>query len=430
MKATSHQMGIVDQAMVIDAERLRAETPGCLDGLVHLNNAGASLMAAPVGQSVTDHLALEQRIGGYEAAALQSHLIDAAYEAAAELVGGRKSEIALLDNATRAWHAVFYAMDWQAGDRVVTGHAEYNSNMIAFRHAADRFGIEVVLADDTHDGELDPAALEALIDERTRLICVSHMPTNDGLINPVEEIGAIARAHGIPFLLDACQSAGQMPLDVEKIGCTMLSATGRKYLRGPRGTGFLWVRSDWIEKLSPHVLDIRSAEWVEVDKYRVAGNATRFELWENNIAGHIGLGAACRYALDTGVEDIWTRISELSGALREQIDALPGFKVQDRGRQRSGIVTFSHQHLAAETIVPRLRHEWSINTSVSATQLTRTGLIEQGTTQLVRASVHAYNTHEDINRLVEALTALATGQPDKQDKSTGRSSRMGAERAV
>ncbi|GAB5507037.1 MAG: aminotransferase class V-fold PLP-dependent enzyme [Rhizobiaceae bacterium] len=400
--------------MVINAERLRAETPGCLDGLVHLNNAGASLIATPVAQAVSDHLALEQRIGGYEAAARESHLIDAAYQAAADLVGGHKTEIALLDNATRAWQAVFYAMDWQPGDRVVTGHAEYNSNMIAFRHAADRFGIEVVLAGDNAHGELDPDAVEALIDKRTRLICVSHMPTNDGLINPVEEIGAIARSHDIPFLLDACQSAGQMPLDVGRIGCTMLSATGRKYLRGPRGTGFLWVHRDWIERLSPHVLDIRSAEWVAVDTYKIADNATRFELWESNVAAHIGLGAACRYALDTGVADIWARIRELSDTLRTELDTLPGIKVRDRGRDKSGIVTFSHQHIPAETIVSRLRNEWSVNTSVSATQLTRTGLIEQGITQLVRASVHAYNTHEDINRLIDALNVLASDQPDRE----------------
>lgn len=416
--------------MVMDADRLRAETPGCQGGLVHLNNAGASLMAAPVSQAVSEHLALEQRIGGYEAAARQSHQIDQAYQAAADLVGGEKSEIALLDNATRAWQAIFYAIDWRPGDRVVTGNAEYNSNMIAFRHAADRFGIEVVLADDDGDGALDPSALEALINERTRLICVSHMPTNDGLINPVEEIGAIARRHAIPFLLDACQSAGQMPIDVDRIGCTMLSATGRKYLRGPRGTGFLWIQKDWIERLSPHVLDIRSAEWVAVDDYRIVDNATRFELWESNVAAHIGLGAACRYALDTGIAEIWARIRRLSDTLRNDLAALPGITVQDRGREKSGIVTFSHQQLPAETIVSRLRNEWSINTSVSATQLTRTGLIEQGITQLVRASVHAYNTHEDINRLVHALNALATDQPDHQNRESGRSKVMSARQDV
>lgn len=396
--------------MVFDTRRLRAETPGCRPELVHFNNAGASLMPRPVIEAVERHWAEEIMSGGYEAAEKAARRIEEAYAATACLVGGAAEEIAFFDNATRAWQAAFLAVGWRRGDQLITGQSEYNSNMIAFRHAEARLGIEVLLAPDTADGVVDVAALEQMIGARTRLIAISHMPTNDGLINPAAAIGRVAKAKGILFLLDACQSVGQMPIDVRQIGCTMLSATGRKYLRGPRGTGFLWVDGAALDRLVPHVLDIQSALWTEVDRYELAPGARRFELWERNIAAQLGLGTACRYALEVGLENIWSHVRGLAGILRETLGALPGVTVQDRGIEKSGIVTFFHDSLPAETIVNRLREECRVNTSVSATQLTRAALRERGVERLVRASVHAYNTPEEVERLAGALGAL-TGAP-------------------
>jgi cysteine desulfurase / selenocysteine lyase len=364
-------------------------------------------MPLPVIEAFSGHLDMEAQIGGYEAEAAAEKALDGFYHSCAALIGGAAEEVAFMDSATRAWQAVFGAIDWRPGDEVLTARSEYVSHMIMFRQAERRLGIRVRLAPDTPDGEVDAEALGAMIGPRTRLICISHMPTNDGLVNPVHEVGAIARRHGLPFLLDACQSVGQIPVDVSEIGCTMLSATGRKYLRGPRGTGFLWVARDWAERLSPLGLDVKSAAWTSPDQFEVASGARRFELWERFVAGQIGLGVACAYAGEIGVEAIGARIADLAGHLREGLSEAPGITVWDQGRRRSGIVTFAHDAIPAPEVIAWLREEGGINTSLSTTQLTRGPLVERGVTQLVRASVHAFNTLDELDRLVELLGRLA-----------------------
>lgn len=391
----------------LDLIRLRTETPGCGSGIIHLNNAGAALMPAAVLEALRSHIEREAVLGGYEAAALAAPEADAARDEIAALIGGAPDEIALTDSATRAWHAVVGAFDWRVGDEVLTVASEYSSHMITFHHLARLRGVVVRVAPEREDGTADPAGLAALVGPRTRLIALTHMPTNDGLINPAAEIGRIAAAAGVPYLLDACQSVGQSPIDVTELGCTMLSATGRKYLRGPRGTGFLWARRDWAETAMPAMLDLMSARWTAPDTYEIAPGARRFELWERNIAGQVALGAACRLARRTGVVPMWARIQALAGALRERLADCPGITVCDRGTEQSGIVTFAHARLPAETLSARLRERFGINTSVSAVQLTRRALIDRGVTHTVRASPHAYTLADEIDALIQALTVLS-----------------------
>lgn len=394
----------------LDVERMRADTPGCAGKMTHLNNAGASLKPRAVIDAVINHLAREEEIGGYEAAAEAEADVRGAYEAVARLINAQPSEIAFVDSATRGWHIAFLALDLKPGDEVLTSQAEYNSHMISFRHAEKRLGTRTILVPDAADGSIDCGALERLITDRTRLVSLSHVPTNDGIVQPADEVGRIARAYDIPYLLDACQSAGQMPLDVGALGCTMLTATGRKYLRGPRGTGFLWVDRRWQHRLQPHTLDIRSARWTDVDRFEIVEDAGRYELWEGNVAAQIGLGMAADYALRQSVDLTWVRIVGLAAKLRSLLAAVPGFAVHDRGSVKSGIVTFSCRNRDAADITAWLRREHSINTSVSAVQLTRTDLLAKGVAHLVRASVHAFNTEEEIERLVSALELLATGR--------------------
>jgi len=209
----------------MDISALRAQTPGCA-GRIHLNNAGAALMSQPTLDTMTAYLRREAEIGGYEAAAEARDTIAATYAAVAELVGGRSQEIALFDNATHAWNAAFYSVPLRPGDQILTGHAEYGSNVLAYWQAARRTGAEVAVVPNDEYGQLDVAALERLAGERTALIGVSHVPTGGGLVQPAAAIGRIARGCGALFLLDATQSAGQFPVNVDAIGCDMLTGTG------------------------------------------------------------------------------------------------------------------------------------------------------------------------------------------------------------
>ncbi|MEX0759379.1 MAG: aminotransferase class V-fold PLP-dependent enzyme, partial [Tistlia sp.] len=304
--------------MSIDVARARAETPGCT-GVLHFNNAGAALMPAPVLETQIAHLRREAAIGGYEAKDEAAARLEAVYGSIAGLIGARAEEIALVENATVAWNLAFHAFRFGPGDRILTAEAEYASNYISFLQLAERSGVVVEAVPSDEAGELDVAALEARLDERVRLIAVTHVPTNGGLVNPAEAIGAVARRHGVPFLLDACQSVGQLEIDVERIGCDLLSATGRKYLRGPRGTGFLYVRRAILDRLEPPFLDLHSARWVAPDRYEMRADARRFENWEFNIAGLLGLGAAVDHALGWGMPAIALRIAALAAELRARL---------------------------------------------------------------------------------------------------------------
>ncbi|MEE3092579.1 MAG: aminotransferase class V-fold PLP-dependent enzyme, partial [Pseudomonadota bacterium] len=324
--------------MTIDIEKIRADTPG-IGNVAHFNNAGASLMPTPVLDAQIDHLKLEASIGGYEAAAAAAERCEAIYASVAKLIHAEVEEIALVENATVAWDMAFYSLPLEKGDRILTAEAEYAANYIAYLQVARRAGAVVETIPSTNAGDVDTRALEDMIDERVKLISITHIPTNGGLVNPAAEIGRIANAHGITFLLDACQSVGQLPVDVGEIGCEILSATGRKYLRGPRGTGFLYVRKGLLEKLEPPMIDLFAAKWVAPDRYELRPDARRFENWENNFAARLGLGAAVDYALDLGLETIWQRILDLSSNLRTRLSEVDGVELLDIGTVQGGIVT-------------------------------------------------------------------------------------------
>jgi selenocysteine lyase/cysteine desulfurase len=264
----------------VDVEALRAQTPGCAHR-VHLNNAGAALLTQPTLDAMIDHLRLEAEIGGYEAAAVAQERIRATYDSIADLIGGRSDEVALFDNATRAWNAAFYSVPLGPGDQILTGRAEYGSNVLAYLQVAQRTGAEVVVVPNDHFGQLDTAALAELVDERTKLIGVTHVPTSGGLVNPAAEIGRIARDTGALFLLDATQSVGQFPVDVEVLSADLLTGTGHKFLRGLRGTGFLWVRRTVLDRLDPAVAEIRSANWTGGRGFTWVDGARRFESGED-----------------------------------------------------------------------------------------------------------------------------------------------------
>lgn len=380
----------------------RDDTPATAH-LNHLNNAGSSLPPRQVIDATVAHLHREAEIGGYEAAAEAAPRLDAVYASIALLIGAAPHEIALVENATRGWDMAFYGFPFERGTRLLTGRAEYASNVIAMLQMAQRHDLDVVVVDDDEHGQID---LDALDRELTRsdvaMVALTHVPTSGGLVNPAAAVGARCRAAGVPFLLDACQSAGQMPLDVAELGCDILSATGRKFLRAPRGTGFLYVREPWIERIEPPLLDLHSAEWTSTTSYAIRGDAKRFESWESSIASRLGLGAAVDYALDADLQVTWSRIVALADRLRAGLAEVPGVEVHDQGLERCGLVTFTKDGETAMTTMDRLRSR-RINTSVSSGQRAILDLGARGIDGVVRASVHYFNTDDEIDAAIEAV---------------------------
>lgn len=391
--------------MTIDIERVRAETRGVSEA-THLLAASSSLPPRPVVEAVIDHLRLEERIGGYEALRERADDLDGVYDEIAGLIGAGREEIAIAENASAAWAQAFYALRLQPGDRILTGRAEYAANYVAFLQRARRDGIEIDVVPNDGTGATDPEALEGMIGARTALIALTWIPTNGGLVNPAAEIGRIARRHGVPYLLDACQAAGQKRIDVGEIGCDFLSATGRKFLRGPRGTGFLYVRRNWLESgLEPVTIDHFAAPWVERDRYELRADARRFETWENAYALRAGLKAAAAYARQIGLDAIEARCGALAGRLRAMLAELPGAEIRDLGAEKCAIVSFTIAGLAPLETVDRLR-ERQIMIGASDPAGARLDSEARGLPTLLRAAPHYYNTEEELGRLVDALKQL------------------------
>jgi selenocysteine lyase/cysteine desulfurase len=393
---------------MLDLLRLRADTPGAND-VIHLNNAGASLMPQIVLDTVVRHLEHEAYLGGYEAAGAAAAELERVYESVARLLNAQPDEIAIVENATRAWDMAFYSLPLSGGDIVLTSVTEYAGNYIPYLQLQQRRGIRVEVIPNDHEGQISIEALrKRLGDPRVKLISLPAIATNGGPVQPVEAIGAAARDTDTLFLLDACQAAGHLPLDVQRIGCHMLTATSRKYLRGPRGVGFLFIERDLCRRLEPSFLDLHAATLRTRDCFEMRADARRFESWECNVAAKLGMGAAIDYALALGVPSIWARIQTLAASLREQLSDIDGVTVRDIGAVRSGIVTFTLEHCESAWIMERLAQQHRrINVSCSTFRSTMLDMQARGLRDVVRASVHAYNSDEEIAAFVQAVKTIS-----------------------
>ncbi len=384
-------------------EQLRADTPGC-EYRNHLNNAGASLQPTPVLAAVRRHLELESQIGGYEAADAMTSEIAGFYTSVARLLHAQPRNIAFAVSATDAYARALSSIPWRAGDVILTTENDYSSNQIAFLSLQKRLGVRLLRARDLPSGGVDLEDFERLMrQERPVLAAVTHVPTNSGLVQPIEAIGKICREQNIWYLVDACQSAGQLDLNVERIGCDFLTATMRKYLRGPRGAGFLFasdrVLDAGLELLLP---DMRSADWTGADEYQTASTARRFEYWETSIALLLGSKAAVDYALEVGLDFAETRINQLAGLTRQLLSELPGIVVLDKGEHLCGIVTTYAKHWESKALMEKL-HAANINCRISPRVAAQIDFSRKGVEWALRVSPHYYNTEEEIGQFVKVL---------------------------
>jgi selenocysteine lyase/cysteine desulfurase len=393
--------------VTIDLERLRADTPGC-ERRIHFNNAGSALPPTSVLDATIEHLRLEAEIGGYEAADLRADAVDGFYTATAELLGCRPENVAFATNATDAFSRALSSIPFERGDVILTTRDDYISNQIAFFSLRSRFGVEVVHAPTVPEGGVDVEAMAGLMRaRRPRVVVATHVPTNSGLVQPVAEIGRHCRELDLLYLVDACQTVGQYRLDVAAIGCDFLSATGRKFLRGPRGTGLLFVSDRALAAgYEPLFLDMRGARWVDPERYEPVATAARFEDWEFPYAALLGAAEAARYALAVGIDAIAERTPALGARLRDGLGQIEAVRILDRGRERCAIVTFALAGWEPEPLKEALTAR-RINSSVSLREHAIFDFDEKGAESCIRLSPHYYNTEAEVDEALAAVAELA-----------------------
>lgn len=390
----------------LDINLLRAETRGC-HHVNHLNNAGAALQPATVTDAVVDHVEREARGGGYEAQSAAAARIEAVYASIGELIGGSAAQVALVESASEGWSRAFQAIDFTRpfgqGDRILVSSAEYASNVLPIMQVAQRRGARLEFIPDDESGCVDVAAFTSMLDANVAMVAITHCPSQNGLINDVAGIGAALAGSNAWYVVDGCQAAGQIPVDVDAIGSDFYSATGRKWLRGPRGTGFLHASARALTELEPFPLDLHSATWTPAG-YQIQPGGRRYEYWEKSYASVLGLGAAVDYALHWGIEAIATRINELAGSTRTALDVIPRVVVRDRGTRRTGIITFTHDQIPARQLVELISGA-GINVSLSTPDYALHDFANQSVEGLVRVSPHVYNTEAELDQLVGVVAS-------------------------
>ncbi|MFD7712486.1 aminotransferase class V-fold PLP-dependent enzyme, partial [Streptomyces sp. NPDC059786] len=387
----------------LDVAALRAATPG-MRHAHHMNAAGAALPSAATLAAVTEHLRLESLLGGYEAAEALADRTESVYRSAARLIGAAPEDIALVDSASTAWQRAMGALRLRAGDRVLASSSTYVSSALHLLQMRDSHGIVLEVLPTDASGQVDLGALERALREPAGLLTIAHVPTSSGLVEPVAEAGALAARAGVPLLLDATQSLGQLPVEVEEMRCGIVVATGRKFLRGPRGTGLLYVAPRVRERARPAAPDVRGAQWSAAYRYEVVPGARRYETWESSHALRLGLGTALEEALGLGVERIRDHVTALAARLRAGLSAVPGIRPVDPPAAASGIVTFLREDEDPRETVRDLRATGFRLTTVPASH-GQWDLGRRGLDRVARASLHVYNSEDDVDALIAALTA-------------------------
>ncbi len=397
--------------MRIDADtvtRLRRDTPG-VSGVVHLNNAGAALPSVQTLDAQIAHLRVEASVGGYEAKNAASEALAAVRTSAARLMNASPDEIAIPTSDTAGWAKVFWGFAFGGGfadrRRVVIDRIFYNSHYLSLLQAKKQFGIEIVVAPSDPSGRVDVDRFAALLDERVALVSMTMAPTHSGIVNPVALVGAHTKTAGVPYFVDGCQALGQLVVDVEAIGCDALTGTGRKWLRGPRGTGLLYVRRSIQDRCDPPGIDGTSAVWESASSYSLASGAARFEEFETSSAGQLGLGVAIDQALALGPDVISERVQYLANRLRSELARRERVTVQETAGVCSGIVTFLVEGVTPAEIVAAASRE-GINMNASSAPWARLDLEARGVTGVARVAPHVYNTEDELDRLLAVIDTL------------------------
>ncbi|PMX01466.1 aminotransferase [Pseudomonas sp. FW215-R2] len=384
--------------------RLRDATPGCAQ-VIHFNHAGASLPSQATLDAVIGQLQREALGGPMETADIQVQ--ERARSAAAALLNAQPEDIAFASSGSAAWSQAFNALGpWHSGERILVGRHEWAGNLACMAEAVKAGArLEVIPCDAR--GAVDPQALAQMIDRHVRLIALTWLPANGGLINPAAQIGAIARRHGIPYFVDAGQALGQLPCDVQALQCDMLKGAARKFLRGPRGTALMYIRPEFLQRLLPVQRDVLSAPW-DGQRFTLRDDARRFETSEVSLALLAGLANALEEHQRIGATAIRKRIVELSQPLRRRMKEIPGLTLLDLGsaNEQSGLIAFTLDGWDCVALKQALA-ERRINIGANGVAYTPLDMQARGLNSIARVSVSYLNTAEEIDILLTNLAELA-----------------------
>ncbi|MGP6422700.1 aminotransferase class V-fold PLP-dependent enzyme [Pseudomonas pharyngis] len=387
-----------------DILRLRAVTPGCAQ-VIHFNHAGASLPSHATLDAVIEQLQREALGGPMESA--DNRVQERARNAAAALLNAQPEDIAFASSGSAAWSQAFNALGpWQPGERILVGRHEWAGNLACMAEAVKAGArLEVIPCD--AKGAVDPQALAQMIDGQVRLIALTWLPANGGLINPAAQIGNVARRHGIPYFIDAGQALGQLPCDVQALQCDVLKGAGRKFLRGPRGTALMYIRPQFLQRLLPVQRDVLSAPW-DGKRFTLRDDARRFETSEVSLALLAGLANALEEYNRLGAIPVRQRIEQLSSGLRQRLKAIPGLTLRNLGaaNQQSGLIAFTLEGWDSVALKQTLAGR-RINIGANGVSYTPLDMQARGLTNIARVAVSYLNTQEEIDVLLENLTQLA-----------------------
>lgn len=390
----------------MDIDQIRKDTPGCGDKLF-LNTAGSSLMPYSVNRKIKDYLDQEEQIGGYKTEELREKEIAGFYSETAKLIGCKPKNIAFAHDATDAYAKALSSINFQKGDTIVTTDDDYASNHIQFLSLKKRHNLKIHRIKNLENGDLDLEDFLKLVKTQTpKLTAVTHVPTNSGLIQDIVAIGEICKEYNILYLVDACQSVGQIEVDVNTIQCGFLTATGRKFLRGPRGTGFLYVSDQLLEKgFEPVFIDGGGAIWTEVDKYKSFNTAQRFQTWESPYALMVGLSEAIRYANVMGIDKISAYNARLMNKLRTNLTEISDVQLFDKGSQRCNLLTFRKLGKSLERIT-RILDENQVYYSISNKEWGLLDYRKKGVEWTIRLSPHYFNNLDEMDRVAEIIRKI------------------------
>ncbi len=372
----------------------------------YLNHAACGLLPDAALHAMHGYALREQALGAYGAARQVQAEIEQLYQGIAATIHAQPQDIALTQGNSDGWSLVVSAMDWSGGGRILAPRSEWGGNLGILMQLSAQCGVQVEEIPSDADGAVDLEALETLLRTPASLVVLTWMPANSPLVQPAEAVGALCAQAGVPLLVDAAQAVGQWPVDVRQLQCAALTAPGRKWLRGPRGTGFVYVHPDFLPRLRPLTADHFSRPWQTGNTWTYRADARRLEQSEASVALRLGLGAALAAWNALGMERIHGEIQKRADWLRDGLDCLPGIRAHRSGRHASsGIVTLEcSRHDAAA--LHRGLQERGVEAALSPVAFTPWDMQARGLSAVLRLSAGHDTAWGSLQYCLDALAEV------------------------